>query len=77
MIIVKNKLNFYGALEMEKSLITVGTIARETGIPIATVQYILYSRGIAPDCRAGRLRVFSEKAIDRVRAEYNNIHGKK
>jgi len=60
---------------MEKPLITVGTISRKTGIPISTVQYLLTSRGIVPDYRAGRLRVFSEKTIDRIRSEYTKIHG--
>lgn len=60
---------------MEKPLITVGTISRETGIPIATVQYLLQSRQIHPDFRAGRLRVFAPEVIEKIRGEYARIHG--
>ena len=53
-----------------KSEITVGTIAREIGIPIYTVQYYLSSRKIKPKTRAGRLRIYDQGTIERVRNEY-------
>jgi len=59
---------------MEK-LITPGLIAKETGIPLYTVQYYLQSRNIVPTCRAGRLRVYGPEIIDWIRNEYKSIHG--
>ena len=53
---------------MTKAL-TVGEIARRLDWPIHRVDYLIRSRGIKPELRAGNLRVFSENIIARLRTE--------
>lgn len=55
---------------MLNEFITVGTIAKRSGIPVHTCQYILRSRNIEPIGRAGILRVYDSSAVDLVLAEH-------
>ena len=61
---------------MKNQLITVGVIAERTGIPVHTVQYLIQSRNIQPESRAGRLRVFGETTIEKIQKEYDASHNK-
>jgi hypothetical protein len=49
--------------------LTVGTIAERLHEPIHRVQYVIRSRQIEPVQRAGQIRVFDEKAIQRIGRE--------
>ena len=55
-----------------KNLPTVGEIARRYGVPVHRVEYIVKSRGILPQARAGNLRVFADDQIERI-AEILNV----
>ena len=59
---------------MKNEAVTVGIISRETGISVFNVQYILRSRGIEPIQWAGRIRVYGDDVIDRVRREHQSMH---
>ena len=48
---------------------TVGEIARRLGLPIHRVEYVIKSRSIHPEGRAGNARVFSDAAVDRISSE--------
>ena len=54
--------------------LTIGEIARRLGWPIHRVDYLIRSRGIEPELRAGNLRVFPETIIDRLRSERRKEH---
>ena len=43
--------------------LTVGEIARRLGYPLHRVQYVIRSRNIEPQQRAGNARVFSESDL--------------
>jgi len=58
-------------------LITPGVIARELGVPLHRVLYVLRSRDIEPVARAGTLRLYDNAAIARVRHELNAIDARK
>jgi DNA-binding transcriptional MerR regulator len=49
--------------------LTIGEIARRLAWPTHRVDYLIRSRGIEPEMRAGNLRVFPETIIDRLRRE--------
>lgn len=51
----------------------VGEIARRAGVPVHRVTYVIESRGIAPQGRAGQARVFSDEAAERILAELARI----
>ena len=65
----------FNEVKMKSKLVTVGTIAREIGMPIYTVQYYLASRKIKPKARAGRLRIYDRGTIERIRQEYESNRG--
>ena len=52
---------------------TIGEIARRLSQPIHRIEYIISSRGIEPQCRAGAARVFSEADVDHIAAELRRI----
>ena len=49
------------------TLRTPGVVARELGVPLHRVQYVLRTRGIMPAARAGRLRLLDGKAVGAIR----------
>ena len=52
-----------------KKLLTVGELARQLGVPIHKVEYLLGSRKIKPTGRAGNLRVFDKSVLHRIQDE--------
>lgn len=52
-----------------QQLLTIGAIAEQAGLKIHQVTHFINSRRIRPVARAGRLRVFDETVVDRLRAE--------
>jgi hypothetical protein len=42
---------------------TVGAIAAHHGVPVHKVEYVIASRGLAPQSRAGVLRIFSDEDV--------------
>lgn len=52
---------------------TPGVIADELGVPLKRVLYALDKLGIRPIGRAGTLRIFDRSAVDRVRAELEQV----
>ena len=59
------------------TLPTVGEIARRLGQPLHRVEYMIDSRRIRPIGRAGNSRVFSEAAVDYIKAELKRIDERK
>ena len=57
--------------------LTVGVISRELEKPIHRVEYVIKSRGIKPESRAGNCRVFSESAVQRIASELRRIDSDK
>lgn len=56
------------------TLRTPGVIARELGIPLHRVLYVLRTRRhILPSARAGRLRLYDRDAVAMVRHTLNSI----
>ena len=60
-----------------KPLPTVGEIARRLSEPIHRVEYVIRSRGILPESKAGSARVFSETAICRIASELRRMDADK
>ena len=56
---------------------TVGEIARRLSEPIHRVEYVIRSRNIRPESRAGNCRVFSEAAVGRIASELKRIDAEK
>ena len=54
---------------MENELLTVGKIAEKLAISVFAADYLIRSRGIEPVSRAGRLRIFSEEDVQKLRNE--------
>ncbi|MCC6322111.1 MAG: hypothetical protein IT438_11830 [Phycisphaerales bacterium] len=52
---------------------TVGEIARRLEREVHEVQYVIRTRGIKPEARAGNLRIFSEAAVARIASELRRI----
>ena len=61
-------------MDTDKRLLTLGIVAERAGVPIHRVQYFVRSRNIQPTARAGNLRVFDPRVIDRVRRELTPKH---
>lgn len=57
----------------QQRLPTVGTIAKELGVPLHRVEYVIESRNIEPLGMAGNARVFDEAAVVRIRSELARI----
>ncbi len=57
-------------------LITVGEIARRTNSSIHRVEYVIRSRGIKPQGRAGNARIFSESDVELIANELHRIDSK-
>ncbi len=57
-------------------LITVGEIARRTNSSIHRVEYVIRSRGIEPQGRAGNARIFSESDVELIASELHRIDSK-
>jgi DNA-binding transcriptional MerR regulator len=51
----------------------VGEIARRLGQPIHRIEYVIRSRNIKPESRAGSSRVFSEATVNRIASELHRI----
>lgn len=57
---------------------TVGVLARELGVPIYRVAYILRTRPhITPAARAGHARLFDADAVAMLRHELNRIDARR
>jgi len=54
---------------MEIQALTMGVMAERLGVPIHKAQYLVKSRNIKPIERAGNLRIFDEKAIEKLQRE--------
>lgn len=54
-------------------LFTVGELARRAGVPVHRVTYVIETRGILPEGRAGQARVFSADAAEQVLAALHQI----
>jgi len=60
------------------TLRTTGVIARELGVPLHRVQYVLCSRlHIQPSARAGPFRLYDSAAIAMLRHELNAIDARR
>lgn len=59
------------------ALATIGKIARQLNEPVHRIEYILRSRGIRAESRAGNCRVFSATAVDRIASEIRRIDSEK
>lgn len=63
--------------------LTVGEIARQTNQPVHRIEYIIRSRNIQPNQRAGNARVFSKSDFEFIASEIKRIdkegvsHGRK
>ena len=58
---------------MSKTLSTIGVIARRYDVQLHRVEYVIRSRGIQPETRAGNARVFSESDVERIGKELFEI----
>jgi DNA-binding transcriptional MerR regulator len=54
-------------------LFTVGELARRAGVPVHRVTYLIETRDILPEGRAGQARVFSAVAAEQVLAALHQI----
>jgi hypothetical protein len=54
-------------------LFTVGELARRAGVSVHRVTYVIETRGILADGRAGQARVFSAAAAEQVLAALHQI----
>ena len=61
--------------EKTQQLLTIGAIAEQAGLKIHQVTHFINSRRIEPSARAGRLRVFDQAVVDRIRAELGSKTG--
>lgn len=55
----------------QTQLATVGVIADQLGIKVHRVTHAIRALGLKPAARAGRMRVFDDASIDRIKAEIN------
>jgi hypothetical protein len=53
-------------LSPRKSVLTIGTIARELNEPVHRVQYAVRTRRIEAEALAGHIRVFPPETVERV-----------
>ena len=58
---------------MTVAMLTVGEIARQLGVKIHKVEYVVASRNIEPAGRAGNLRVFTEADVKHIQSELTRI----
>ena len=57
---------------------TPGVIARELGVPLHRVMYVLRTRAyIAPVARAGRLRLYDREAVAMIRHSLSAINARR
>lgn len=59
---------------METQALTMGILAQRLGVPIHRIQYLVRSRNIRPVERAGKLRIFDEKAIETLEQELKRAY---
>ena len=52
---------------------TIGEIARRTGYPAHRIEYVIRTRHIEPQSKAGNARVFTDAAIARIVSELRRI----
>ena len=46
---------------------SIGQIATSLGVAVHHIEWIVRSRGVKPDFRAGNVRVFSTDAVEKIR----------
>lgn len=56
---------------------TVGRIAARLRVAIHRVEYVVHRKQIQPSAYAGRLRLFNEAAVARIRHELNAIDARR
>ena len=56
---------------------TVGEIARRLGVPVHRVEYVILTRGIEAQGRAGNARIFSAGDVKRIDAELRRIEAER
>ena len=56
---------------------TVGVIARQYGVPVHRVEYVIRSRNIKPASRAGSAYVFTEADVQFIGSELRRIDREK
>ena len=54
-------------------MLTTGQIASELGVPVHRVLYVLRSRELKADAKAGHYRLYGEKVLEEVRRELSSI----
>lgn len=52
---------------------TIGSIARQCGVAVHRVEYILRTRRIDPVGRAASVRLFDEEAVEQIASELRRI----
>lgn len=57
----------------EPQLLTVGELARRSGLPIHRVSYIIKSRKIKPLAKAGASWIYSEADLERIISQAERI----
>ncbi|HZL37858.1 MAG TPA: hypothetical protein VFC78_21245 [Tepidisphaeraceae bacterium] len=56
-----------------RELPTIGAIARQCGVGTHQVEYVILSRGIKPNAKAGRVLVYSPEAVQEISDELQKI----
>lgn len=52
-----------------ESLLSIGELVSELGVPLHRIQYLLRSRGLKPTARAGNAFVYGPDTLARLQAE--------
>lgn len=56
-------------MSSDRALKTIGDIARDRGVSIHRVEYVVRARGIQPVGRAGIIRLFDHAGVARIASE--------
>jgi len=59
------------------SAATVGEIARRLGEPLHRIEYVIRTRGLKPEFRAGHAGIYSEGDVQYIAAELRRIDQEK
>ena len=60
-------------MSKKRSVNTVSKISQRLNVAPHRVQYVLRSRGITPQQKAGNVRIFSDRAVSRIADELRQI----